>query len=124
MWQSVIVGVDYTISYQWRKFWYKNLQAGYLWWRINDWCNNWVIRFIIRPSECGDETKYRIAKRLITALELQSTHSTSDAVVANTKSLSECVYGGRHERYNSYSGFSFLCTGYEARVYMGAFPSK
>ena len=58
------------------------------------------------------------------ALELQSTYSTSDAVVANTKSLSECVYGGRHERHNSYPGFFFLCTGYEARVYMGAFPSK
>ena len=29
----------------------------------------------------GGETKYTIAKRLTTALELQSTHSTSDAVV-------------------------------------------
>ena len=37
------------------------------------------VDYIILVS--GDESKYTIAKRLTTALELQNAHSTSDAVV-------------------------------------------
>ena len=61
----------------------------------------------------GGKTKYTIGKKMTTALELQNTHSTSDAVTrasSNTKALSECIYGARHERYNSYPGFFLLCT--------------
>ena len=49
----VIVGVNYIISNQQHLLWcQKNLQAGYLWWRImqftlpeqSDWCDNMTLR--------------------------------------------------------------------------------
>ena len=55
LWQSVIVGVDYIISYQQCKFWYKKSASwlatcGGVIPEQSDWCDTWLIRFIITPQ--------------------------------------------------------------------------